>query len=223
MERKWYVMIVMKFDSIVFGRERHCSMLRKYCKFGSSLGPHPDFKKMELSDESQLSEPSFPALAGTAQVSAVGCRSNIHLRLQGIQFWEWIHDYRDSTTSTGQILWTLWNLSHPPSNLEADQQQRLDTRWRHCHKKTQKPHCHVKGCQGYNLLRPGSGLEWLAKSKGLSSPRLPSTQEEFATGIHSPFKNFQSSLWIGSLKIQYHFIVRTSYVCLCSHPLATFT
>ena len=77
---------------------------------------------------------------------------------------------------------------------------------------------HVKGCQGYNLLRPGSGLERLAKSKGLSSPRLPSTQEEFATGIHSPFKNFQSSLWIGSLKIQYHFILRTSYACLCSHP-----
>ena len=61
-------------------------------------GPDPDFKKMEQTDESQLSEPSFPALAGTAQVSAVDCRSNVHLRLQGIDFWEWIHDYHDSTT-----------------------------------------------------------------------------------------------------------------------------
>ena len=76
-------MIVVMFDIIVFGRERHCSVLRKCYKFGSSPGPHPDFKKMELSDESQLSEPSFPALAGTAQVSAVDCRSNVHLQVAG--------------------------------------------------------------------------------------------------------------------------------------------
>ena len=76
-------MIVVMFDIIVFGRERHCSVLRKCCKFGSSHGPYPDFKKMEQSDANQLSEQSFPALAGTAQVSAVDCRSNVHLQVAG--------------------------------------------------------------------------------------------------------------------------------------------
>ena len=124
-------------------------------------GPDPDFKKTEQSDESQLSEPSFPALAGTAQVSAVDCRSNIHLRLQGIQFWEWIHDSTDSTTSTRQILWNLSATAvytrTPPSNLEADQQQRLDTRWRYRHKKTQKPHATSRDDKGtiYSGQVPG--------------------------------------------------------------------
>ena len=51
-------------------------------------------------------------------------------------------------------------------------------------------------------------------------PRFPSHHTPpFATGVHSPFRSFSNLFeWIGSLKMRYHFILRTSYVCLCSHP-----
>ena len=71
-----------------------------------------------------------------------------------------------------------------------------------------KPPLSVKSCGIclWNLLAAGSGLlERLAKSKGLSSMCLtwnqhfaPHHTPPFATGVHSPFRSFQTSLWIES-------------------------